>query len=214
MMTKCMKHSILIFIVGLAISCNSDFTPKPRAYYNIELPKHSYKTFDEKSFPYSFEYPVYASISKEGDSTGANPYWINVNFEKFNGHIYISYKQINANSVYKVKTSSGYKDSLVKNTFEGLREESYKLTYKHTVKASGIVDSSFVSDHGSTGVYFYVAGDAATSRQFYITDTTNHFLRGALYFDAAPNADSLSMVSDFLDVDMKHLVKTFKWKEK
>ena len=201
-------------MVGLAISCNSDFTPKPRAYYNIELPKHSYKMFDEKSFPYSFEYPVYASISKEGDSTGANPYWINVNFEKFNGHIYISYKQINANSVYKVKTSSGYKDSSVKNTFEGLREESYKLTYKHTVKASGIVDSSFVSDHGSTGVYFYVAGDAATSRQFYITDTTNHFLRGALYFDAAPNADSLSMVSDFLDVDMKHLVKTFKWKGK
>ena len=209
-----MKHSILIFIVGVAISCNSDFTPKPRAYYNIELPKHTYKTFDEKSFPYSFEYPVYASISQEGDSTGANPYWINVDFEKFNGHIYISYKKINGNSIYKVKTSSGYKDSLVKNTFEGLREESYKLTYKHTVKASGIIDSSFVSDHGSTGVYFYVAGDAATSRQFYITDTTNHFLRGALYFDAAPNADSLSMVSDFLDVDMKHLVKTFKWRGK
>jgi hypothetical protein len=207
-----MKYSILIFILGLAISCNSDFTPKPRAYYNIELPTHTYKMFDEISFPYSFEYPVYASISKEGDSTGANPYWINVNFEKFNGHIYISYKQIGANSVYKVKTSSGYKDSLVKNTFEGLREESYKLTYKHTVKASGIVDSSFVSDHGSAGVYFYVAGDAATSRQFYITDTTNHFLRGALYFDAAPNADSLSVVSDFLDVDMKHLVKTFKWR--
>ena len=201
-------------MVGVAISCNSDFTPKPRAYYNIELPKHTYKTFDEKSFPYSFEYPVYASISQEGDSTGANPYWINVDFEKFNGHIYISYKKINGNSIYKVKTSSGYKDSLVKNTFEGLREESYKLTYKHTVKASGIIDSSFVSDHGSTGVYFYVAGDAATSRQFYITDTTNHFLRGALYFDAAPNADSLSMVSDFLDVDMKHLVKTFKWRGK
>ncbi len=214
MITIFMKHSILIFMVGVAISCNSDFTPKPRAYYNIELPKHTYKTFDEKSFPYSFEYPVYASISQEGDSTGANPYWINVDFEKFNGHIYISYKKINGNSIYKVKTSSGYKDSLVKNTFEGLREESYKLTYKHTVKASGIIDSSFVSDHGSTGVYFYVAGDAATSRQFYITDTTNHFLRGALYFDAAPNADSLSMVSDFLDVDMKHLVKTFKWRGK
>jgi gliding motility-associated lipoprotein GldD len=211
-MTKFMKYSVLIFILGVAISCNSDFTPKPRAYYNIELPQHAYKMFDEKSFPYSFEYPVYATISKEGDSAGSNPYWINVNFENFNGRIYISYKKINANSVYKVKTSSGYKDSLVKNTFEGLREESYKLTYKHTVKASGIVDSSFVSDHGSTGVYFYVAGNAATSRQFYITDTTNHFLRGALYFDAAPNADSLSIVSDFLDVDMKHLVKTFKWR--
>ena len=113
-----------------------------------------------------------------------------------------------------MKTENGYRDSSIKNNFDVLREEAYKLTYKHTVKASGIVDSMFSTNNGSSGVYFYVAGDAATSRQFYISDTSTHFIRGALYFDAAPNSDSLSVVSDFLDADMKHLINTFKWKGK
>ena len=178
----------------------------------VDLPKKEYKKFTEKEFPYEFEIPTYATISKEYDSTSKDPFWINVNFERFNARIYLSYKSLNGNTIYKVKTTTGYRDSLVKNSFEGLREEAYKLTYKHTVKASGIVDSPFVSNNGSSGVYFYVAGDAATSRQFYITDTLKNFIRGALYFDSAPNADSLSMVSDFLDEDMRHLIKTFKWK--
>ena len=212
-MIKKISIASLMFVLLGIISCNSNFTPKPRTYYKIDFPQREYKLFNEVGYPYEFEYPTYASISKENDSTGNNPYWININFESFNGKIYLSYKSIQGSSIYKIKTSSGYRDSVVKNNFEGLREEAYKLTYKHTVKASGIVDSLFVSDQGSTGVYFYVAGDAATSRQFYISDTAKHFIRGALYFEAAPNVDSLSIVSDFLDVDMRHLIKTFKWKK-
>jgi gliding motility-associated lipoprotein GldD len=209
-----MPKIIVIFLIGIVtvLSCNSNFTPKPRSYYKIDFPQRGYQVFKESGFPYEFEYPVYANISKEYDSSGSNPYWINVNFEKFNGRIYLSYKSIKGNSVYKVKTENGYRDSSIKNNFDVLREEAYKLTYKHTVKASGIVDSMFMTNNGSSGVYFYVAGDAATSRQFYISDTSTHFIRGALYFDAAPNSDSLSVVSDFLDADMKHLINTFKWK--
>ena len=33
-----------------------------------------------------------------------------------------------------------------------------------------------------------------------------------LYFDAAPNADSLGIVNDFLEQDMKHLISTLRWK--
>jgi gliding motility-associated lipoprotein GldD len=211
-----MPKIIVIFLIGLVtvLSCNSNFTPKPRSYYKIDFPKRAYQVFKENGFPYEFEYPVYANISKEYDSSGINPYWINFNFEKFNGRIYLSYKSIKGNSIYKVKTENGYRDSSIKNNFDVLREEAYKLTYKHTVKASGIVDSMFSTNNGSSGVYFYVAGDAATSRQFYISDTSTHFIRGALYFDASPNSDSLSVVSDFLDADMKHLINTFKWKGK
>jgi gliding motility-associated lipoprotein GldD len=211
-----MPKIFVIFLIGLVtvLSCNSNFTPKPRSYYKIDFPKRAYQVFKENGFPYEFEYPVYANISKEYDSSGNNPYWINVNFEKFNGRIYLSYKSIKGNSIYKVKTENGYRDSSIKNNFDVLREEAYKLTYKHTVKASGIVDSMFSTNNGSSGVYFYVAGDAATSRQFYISDTSTHFIRGALYFDASPNSDSLSVVSDFLDADMKHLINTFKWKGK
>ena len=205
---KYLSWLLLIFVT----SCNSDFTPRPRSYFNIALPKKTYQSFDQEGYPYSFEYPSYATISKEVDSSQNDLYWINIDFKQFNGRIYLSYKNLGANSIYKVKTATGYRDSLVKNTFEGLREEAYKMTFKHTVKSSGIVDSIFRTPTGIEGVYFYVSGDAATSRQFYITDTNRHFIRGALYFDASPNADSLSVVSDFLDADMKHIIGSFRWR--
>jgi gliding motility-associated lipoprotein GldD len=199
------------FLSLMMISCNSHFTPKPKGYFRIDLPQHAYQQFDEPGFPYSFEFPVYAKISKEADTTGENPYWINIDFKDFNGRIYLSYKSINGRSVYKVKTEKGYRDSIVVNNFENLREEAYKMTYKHTIKSSGIIDSFFNGAAGS-GVYFYVAGEAATSKQFYVSDSSRHFLRGALYFDASPNEDSLSLVSHFLESDIRHMLKTLKWK--
>jgi gliding motility-associated lipoprotein GldD len=115
--------------------------------------------------------------------------------------------------VYKVKIDNGYRDSTVRNTFDGLREEAYRMTYKHTLKASGIVDSPLFNPQGISGMYFKVQGNAATARQFFLTDSSNHFLRGALYFDTAPNADSLAPVNDFLQQDMLHLIRTFRWKK-
>jgi len=207
-----MKRILVVLFSALFLSCNSTFTPKPKSYFKIDLPQRAYKQFDSAGYPFTFEYPTYARISNESDGSDKDPYWINVNFDEFNGRIYLSYKNIGGKSVFKLKTSNGYRDSSMLNTFEGLREESYKLTYKHTVKSSGIVDSLFATDFGAGGVYFYVEGNAATSRQFFITDTSKNFIRGALYFDASPNADSISVVSDFLDADMKHLIKTFRFK--
>ena len=213
-MKKILSISVLFSLVASFFACNSTYTPKPRSYFKIDFPQRAYKEFNEPGYPYAFEYPVYASISKEEDSTGKNPFWINVNFGEFKGRIYLSYKSITGSSVYKIKTPNGYKDSVVGNSFESLREEAYKMTYKHTIKASGIIDSAFYTENGSTGVYFYVAGEAATSKQFYVSDTASNFLRGALYFDASPNADSIAVVSDFLEEDIKHLLRTLRWKGK
>jgi gliding motility-associated lipoprotein GldD len=158
---------------------------------------------------------VYGQITRDSsffEDNPDNPYWINLDFPQFNGRIYLSYKTVGGNSVYKVKTATGYRDSIVRNTFEGMREEAYRMTYKHTVKASGIQDSVIQTPLGVGGVYFKVEGNAATARQFYLTDTNRHFLRGALYFDTAPNADSLAVVNEFLEEDMRHLIRTFRWK--
>ena len=213
-MKKFISGSVLMLLVAFNVACNSGYTPRPRSYFKIDLPQRAYREFNEPGYPFAFEYPVYANISKEADTTGNNPFWINVNFDQFQGRIYLSYKSITGSSVYKIKTPYGYKDSLVGNSFESLREEAYKMTYKHTIKASGIIDSAFATGNGSTGVYFYVAGEAATSKQFYVSDTASHFLRGALYFDASPNTDSISVVSDFLEEDIKHLIRTLRWKGK
>jgi gliding motility-associated lipoprotein GldD len=206
----CIIYSAVFFL--LFVSCNSGFTPKPKGYFKIDFPKRSYQLFTEPGFPYSFEYPAYATVSKNVEAENSQPYWLNVEFKGFNGRIYLSYKEINGYSIYKVKQGETYRDSLVKNSFEKLRDEAFSLTYKHTVKASGIVDSFFSPTPGYAGMYFYVEGNAATSKQFFVTDSTHHFLRGALYFDATPNEDSIKVVSDFLEADVKHLISTLRWK--
>ncbi|HSF46419.1 MAG TPA: hypothetical protein VLA58_10430, partial [Chitinophagaceae bacterium] len=198
--------------LAFVFSCNSPYTPRPRAYFKIDLPEHEYQVFDNPGYPYSFEYPVYATISKDSamfDDNPDNPYWINIDFPQFNGRIYISYKSIGGRSVYKIKTENGYRDSVVVNSFEGLREEAFKMTFKHTLKASSIDDSVFRTEKGVTGVYFSVGGNAATANQFFVTDSVKHFLRGALYFDASPNADSLMPVNQFLQQDLRHMINSF-----
>ena len=204
-------------ILILLASCNSPYTPKPKAYYKIDLPERKYQLFEQPGYPYSFEYPVYGKVTRDStlfDDNPDNPYWINIEFPQFSGRIYMSYKTIGGSSVYKVKGPGGsYRDSLVKNNFEGLREEAFKMTFKHTLKASSIDDSVFRTPGGVSGVYFSVGGNAATANQFFVTDTVRHFLRGALYFDASPNADSLAPVNDFLKEDLKHLINSFKWKK-
>jgi gliding motility-associated lipoprotein GldD len=187
----------LLLILFFLCSCNSDYTPKRRGYFKIDFPQHQYQTFDQPGYPYIFEYPVYANIIKDTtyfDTVPENPYWINVDFPRFNARIYISYKAIGPNK------------------FDKLRDDAFKLTFKHTSKASSIDQSVIQTPNGVGGIFFSVGGNAATANQFFLTDTTRNFLRGALYFDTTPNEDSLGIVNDFLKADMVHLINTFRWR--
>lgn len=189
--------ALISLVFCIFVACNSDYTIRPRGYFRVNLPKHEYKLFNEPGYPYSFEYPVYANIIKDTaffEDKPENPYWINIDFPSLDGKIYISYKDAG------------------KNNFTKLVDDAFKLTYKHSTKATGIKDSLMRTPNGITGIFFKVGGNAATAKQFFVTDTVTHFLRGALYFDATPNADSLSTVNDFLEVDMKHLINTLRWK--
>ena len=201
----------------MMVSCNSNYTSKKEGYFKIDFPKKQYTTFNEPGYPYTFEYPVYARIAKDSSyfAEGAkNPYWINIEFPSFNGTIFVSYKKIGGTSVYKVKNPDGitYRDSVGVNDFHKMVDDSYNLTYKNDVKAYSIEDSVMHTPNDITGVFFKVSGNVATAKQFFLTDTTRHFLRGALYFDATPNEDSLRPVNAFLQQDMKHLINTLKWK--
>jgi gliding motility-associated lipoprotein GldD len=78
--------------------------------------------------------------------------------------------------------------------------------------ATQIVDSVMRTPSGAEGIYFSLGGNTATANQFFVTDSVRHFLRGALYFDATPNADSLGIVNDFLKNDLLHLINTLQWR--
>jgi gliding motility-associated lipoprotein GldD len=210
---------IVLFLLGSVIlntSCNSNYTSRKKGYFKIDFPERSYVLFDDPSFPYSFEYPAYAKIVTDStyfDSNPENPYWRNVDFPQFNARIFLSYKNIGGKALYKVKQADGsYRDSLGLNQFDKMVNDAFNLTNKNEAVATSIKDSVFRTPNGVTGVYFRVGGNAATAKQFFMSDTSRHFIRGALYFDTTPNADSLKPVQDFLQADIDHLINTFRWR--
>jgi len=179
---------LLIFIQ----SCDETYTPKPKGYFRIELPKPAYSMTDFGDCPFSFELPQYAKVSNYKDSIG-QPCWKYITFPEFNAEIFLSYKK-------------------VENNIEQYLEEARSLAYKHTVKAESI-DETIVEIPGKTYAVIYdIAGNAASSVQFIATDSTEHFIRGALYFNVAPQPDSLAPVIHFLRKDIQNIVTSVNWK--
>jgi len=189
------------YILLIAIyfsSCNSDPRPRPKGYFQIKLPEKKYVLFDEAGYPYTFEYPVYGKVIKDStffEDQPENPFWVNLDFPTLGGRMYLSYKTIGG-----------------KNKFDLLVQDAFKMTNKHTLKATSIDEIPVKGGQGVTGFIFDVGGNAATGKQFFVTDSAKHFLRGALYFDATPNYDSIQPVEQFLYKDMQHLIETLKWK--
>ena len=215
---KIISSCVVITCCVSFIACNTPYVSKKRGYYVIELPDRKYQKFDEPGFPYSFEYPVYAKIIQDTtyfDNNPENSFWRNIDFPNFHARIFLSYKEIGGKALYKVKQANGqYKDSFAVNVFDKMVADAFTLTNKNNVVSSSINDSLMYTENGVSGVFFKVGGNAATSKQFFLSDTTKNFIRGALYFDVTPNADSLRPVQDFLQVDMDHIINTFKWKNK
>lgn len=192
--------SIFLFILFVASCRPPVYPPKPPGYFRIDTPaKHEYQVFDRPGFPYTFEYPVYARIEedtifqKPGDR---NPFWINIVIPGLDGVINITYKEFNTKARY---------DSLV--------SDAYGLSFFHHEKADYIEPIFYASKNGAAGIIYNLGGNVASKYQFTATDSVRHFMRGALYFDVTPNADSLKPATDFMEKDIEHLVVTLKWRD-
>lgn len=210
-----------ILITGIFIlfsACNSTYTSKKKGYFKIDFPERKYQSFQQEGFPYTFEYPAYAQVIKDStyfDSNPENPYWINIDFPQFGGRIFLSYKIVGGSAKYKLKQADGsYRDSTGINKFDNMVNDAYNLTNKNQAITNSIKDSVMHTPNGVTGIFFKVGGNAATAKQFFLTDTSKNFLRGALYFDVTPNADSLRPVQEFLQKDIEHMINTFRWTNK
>jgi len=186
---------LFMLIIGL-FSCNSDdFTPKPRGYFRIALPPKQYRLMDS-IYPYTFEIPLYARITPDAFALQEKN-WINVDFPRFRGRIHLSYKEISSMEMLQKYT-----------------EDARTLALKHIPKASSIEQNALANPQSHVyGLVYNIKGvGAASPYQFIATDSTRHFLRGALYFDAIPNSDSLMPVIEFIKKDIEHMIQTLKWK--
>ena len=182
-----------ILMAGMAISC-SESVPKPRGYFRIELPEKEYATYEQDNFPCRFEYAKNVSVvgvkGIEKDSA-----WMDVVYPKFNAKIYCTYRTLNGN-------------------FQQLSEDSRRLVYKpHTVKADAITEQVYENDeHAVYGILYELKGNTASNIQFVMSDSTKHFLRGALYFNENPNKDSIAPVVEYIREDIIRMVETLEWK--
>jgi gliding motility-associated lipoprotein GldD len=185
---------LAVFLGAGIVSCQDNAVPKPRGYFRIDLPGKEYKKFDT-TFPFSFEYPKYAVILRDSSSL-AEPYWINILYVPFHAQLHISYKPVSKNL----------------NIF---LEDARTLVNKHIPKAIAINQREYLDDRDRVyGIIYDIKGtDAASACQFYLTDSTKNFVRGALYFDLVPNNDSLAPVIAFLKSDIEHMINTFHWKK-
>jgi len=175
----------------ILLGCKNEYTPKPRGYFRIDFPEKDY-TLTPDFLPYRFEYPKYAALVKQ-NKNNEEKYWIDIAYPKQKAIIHFSYKAID-------------------NNLATYLSDSRNFAYKHTIKADAISESRF-ENHGKKtfGILYEIQGDAASNLQFFLTDSTTHFIRGALYFNVAPNKDSLAPVIDFIEQDIVHIMETFEW---
>jgi len=193
------ESSLVIFFVIISIfllqSCNdkTSYTPKPRGFQRMEFPAKVYERYWLKDCHYEFDLPVYAKVELD-PNFATHPCWYNVQFPQFNATLHLSYLPItNRESLFK------------------MINDSREMVFKHVVKADEIIEN-YISTPDKHGIFYNLQGNTATNTQFFVTDSTHHFLRGSLYFNAHTNSDSLAPALSFIDADVQRLISGLVWK--
>ena len=190
-----MRTISILLIVFIIAGCQESYTPKPQGYNRLILPKHEYVSLPD-SLPYNFQISTAAKILPDS-SWIAERYWIDLYYPGITANIQITYKNLNNDQKF----------------LEELVNDSYKLTSKHQIKAYAIEEAIVKTPSGKTAVIAELEGEVPSQFQFFITDSTDNFLRGALYFRTSTKNDSLAPAIEFMKIDAMHLINTLEWKE-
>jgi len=191
-----MQKISLLFLLSLIFACSDDqqTTPRARGFQRIDLPQKSYTRFTLENCNYSFELPAYAEV-KPDPYPSAEECWYNVYYKPFGATLHLSYRKV--------------KDR--KDLFK-LLNDSREMVFKHVMKADQIVEN-YINTNQVQGIFYELDGSTATNAQFYVTDSTSHFLRGSLYFNGKTNQDSIAPVLKFIKTDMLKLIETLQWEK-
>ena len=194
-MNRIIKILAIIAMAVIFASCNEEtnYMPKPRGYFRIDLPEKAYQSVDTIE-RYRFECPQYAFVTNDPYSPEQKN-WVNVEMPVFKGSIHLTHKNIDDN-------------------LGEYLEDVHTMLTKHIQKANGMRDSLIINDkHHVYGMLIEMDGKGvATPMQFYLTDSTRNFVRGALYFNFLPNNDSMQPVIDYIREDINQMINTFEWK--
>jgi gliding motility-associated lipoprotein GldD len=174
-------------------------TPKPRMYPRVIYPEQTYNKFLLDVCNFTFEKPAYAKVKtgiKFFNETSSHPCWFDLELEEFQGAIHFSYNPIE---------DSKSLDKFVSDAFRIVEQHNTKAEYREEVLIE--------NPNGVNGLLFNLEGPVASPINFFLTDTTNHFVRASLYFNSSVDPDSIAPVLDFVSKDIQKILETFEWKE-
>lgn len=191
---------LLLFLLIFAACKERIYTPKPRAYPKVVYPEKAYKAFDESTCPFTFDMPVYARIQKDTaffDQAPLHPCWFDIYYPQFDGRIHCSYYDVSQ-----------------EHSLDKLKKDAFEMVDWHNKRANYIEDEVVSRPEARVGgMAFNITGPAASPFQFFLTDTTSHFFRGALYFNTEARPDSLAPISAFVKEDILRMIGTFRWRD-
>jgi gliding motility-associated lipoprotein GldD len=186
-------------MILLSVSCSSDYSPKPKGYFNIELPEPVYLDYINNNY-FQFSVSNQARVEelnnfpagvKENKGVG-----LNIVYPRFRAQFYCSYIQVN------------------KSDFPSFMKESQDMVYIREKKAKGVKETEYNNPKQKVyGFVYEIQGDAASPVQFLISDSINSFFRGALFFDTHINRDSIAPVLEYINKDIKIMIESFQWKQ-
>ena len=186
-------------LVNLFAACDTETpVPKPRAYPKVVYPAKQYKPFDAGYCHFTFDQPVYSAVERDStffEGQAGSDCWFNLTVPSLNATIYCSYFPVTS-----------------KKRFDELTQDAFNMANKHNVKANYIEEMqiSRPKDH-VYGIVYAIDGPVASPYQFFVTDSTKHFLRGSLYFRTQARPDSLAPVVAFMKKDVNRLLETIQW---
>lgn len=190
-----MKNLVLLLFV-FVMACQEDFVPKPKAQLRLSYPEANYK-LNGLSLPFEFNVNTFSDTVKVSQlRNDTSSYAINIEYPKLKGTIYLTYKPV-------------LNDSILNQYFV----DAQNFTQEHTRKADEIAEQIYSNNERKVyGMFYEVGGNAASQSQFYVTDSTKHFLTGSLYFYAKPNYDSILPAAHYLKKDIKQIMESVTWK--
>ncbi len=191
-----MSRNLFAFflIVIFAVACSRNYQPKPKGYNRLILPEPSYRISPD-TLPYSFEYSTHAKFMKDTSWVNESN-WVEIYYPELKATIHVTYKSI-------------------KNDQKLLKEylkDAYVLTSKHQIKAYAIDETLVKTPSGKTAVIAELEGEVPSQFQFTMTDSSQNFLRGALYFNVKVQNDSLQPAIEYMKRDMMRLINTLEWR--
>lgn len=183
------SYFIVFLTLFLFFSCESNVLPKPYGQLRLEYPQPNYEKTN-LDCPFEFEKSIYAKVEKRKENC-----WFTISYPKMKAKINVTYFP-------------------VKNNFQTIVKESQKLVYEHSIRAASIETKTFqYAQKKVFGNLYKLSGESASNLQFYVTDSTKHFVEANVYFQTRPKPDSLAPAINYIANDALRMIETFHWKK-